>query len=1017
MKMRFRFTAALLLCATLFCLASCRTGGDDQSATAHTHAFSDAWNSDGNRHWHTCSICGERDSIGIHTEGADKTCSVCGAQMDPDAGKEQVSVTGVIFSDKSVTYNTQVQNNTNIRGMDKNVRISRYEYYRCLNGTPEAEPISSGKPGDPTCGAVEVGEYLVRAYLSRTGYAENYVEAKLYILQSFRITYQAKNSITGGSISDYDGSEGNPGYYSEADARVELVAPVINGFKFKGWYYQGSPIEEIDTTKQTDLALTAYFQPYLPDPKSFREDADGTQEPTELPALPEFDSLPDNAHKLFDMSRLKTGAWDEEGVNLILYDTPAEYTPAQYRTPVTKNGQTVFQWLDFNDTLSYGEGENAHTPRDGHYCDAVMIRDRSGNTYEAFDTVEFWVYSENATGSTFSVCFFLRDQEGNVSDSMTARYTVTLNFSGWKKFSVSFVDFSIPAGGSLADIGAVRFLASDRTFNNNEDRGTLTLHNSPTNYLYISDIYLTQHPTPYTGKTALQDSAFQALPGLYQNLARRSMLTDEQIAAHLTEAEEIGDATTRLFGYDLTTLFGLDGVYGTLYQMAAAYSDPDSTYYYGNLWGAGEGCDSNRLAHAIRDTLTFLCEHDYFGASVVRDARHGRLNPDDYRSISRNLIKTALLIGDRTRTAHGRVWMAPVLALYQDVSGSGADRMESAFLYAGSNLLAGNKREYLVGLRRIWQMLDECEVTLTVASDATEDVLSLIAISQDTLFAPSEACMSVAAGWFFSAVDSMTFGGRVQVGTPTNLLPYVRAILTVYPMLSEAEQAGVSRAIRGYMEADASLTPALNACTSARVRTLAQQIAKLPAPATESDACYLLQKTGEAVFRCADYFFYVNRDGYAVTTDTAVTLPAGPFDSFAGMAKGGILALAAGNHAIVASADGIRTAEGAIAVRSGDTTVFVAVPGSLERGDYSATQPCVLFGVEDVEFGSIRYTVCNLTGAGTLTLYINGVFDKELLPEDPRITCEQNEYDVTVNITFDGIAGETCVFDLYTAES
>jgi len=52
---------------------------------AHEHSFEAAWSTDKNEHWHVCSGCHEKDSLGTHVydSGCDTQCNICALERSP----------------------------------------------------------------------------------------------------------------------------------------------------------------------------------------------------------------------------------------------------------------------------------------------------------------------------------------------------------------------------------------------------------------------------------------------------------------------------------------------------------------------------------------------------------------------------------------------------------------------------------------------------------------------------------------------------------------------------------------------------------------------------------------------------------------------------------------------------------------------------------------------------------------------------------------------------------------------
>lgn len=67
---------------------------EQKTIPAEGHQYADTWSYDENGHWHTCTVCGEKDNVVAHTAGdaatedKDQTCTECGYTITPAIGHQ-----------------------------------------------------------------------------------------------------------------------------------------------------------------------------------------------------------------------------------------------------------------------------------------------------------------------------------------------------------------------------------------------------------------------------------------------------------------------------------------------------------------------------------------------------------------------------------------------------------------------------------------------------------------------------------------------------------------------------------------------------------------------------------------------------------------------------------------------------------------------------------------------------------------------------------------------------------------
>lgn len=75
------------------CDTTCNTCGEKRSIT---HSYNTKWSSDGNQHWHACTVCGAKTDEAAHIPGAEpteqnpQTCTVCGYMLKPSLAHTHV---------------------------------------------------------------------------------------------------------------------------------------------------------------------------------------------------------------------------------------------------------------------------------------------------------------------------------------------------------------------------------------------------------------------------------------------------------------------------------------------------------------------------------------------------------------------------------------------------------------------------------------------------------------------------------------------------------------------------------------------------------------------------------------------------------------------------------------------------------------------------------------------------------------------------------------------------------------
>lgn len=986
MKQLMRISALLLL---VFALALSLVACGDDPCVTHVDGNGDS----------KCDNCGvtvepgngnggdgDGDNCTEHVDGdGDGECDNCGETVDNGGDGDgdnlaPLPLDDASFDDRIVTYNGQPQVNENFRCSYKRYD-KKFEYYD-----------QNGNLLSTNTGVVEPGVYTVRVIVSVSGYADNYLEATLTIVEPNTITYTCE------TLNGVEFPASNPSLYSSADANMALADPSFEGYKFKGWYLNGERIEQILTKEfEGDLVIVAVFQPYLAYPEVY---VPGTTEeslrPEQLPELPFIDQLDEDAFLLVDMSKLwsqldadKNPDETEKDINLNFYNNLklSEYTPL-YTTLTTEGGQTVFEWIDFNDAWDLAKlqevyGDTVDLSRQNNWAayDAMFNNRVSFNLnpgdYSKYDTVEFWAYSAAATGRKMGFTFWT----DNV-DTRTARQEITLDWVGWKKFTFSYDDFN-KVGGNMNNLSSLSILASGAVYGSTE-AGSLTMQYSADNYFFLSNVYLTNNKSGYNGRMSIAQAE---MVRVMENFSSLTYMPMEGLDAMVdTLIDTFDNEGTTLWGQDPTTADGINNIYMNIYMMAMAWNSPELDGYY----------QDETILETIADALNYMYDNDYFGASVAEAAYLGNVSFDAFAPVCTYLPIIVLTVGDHVEFTHSESWMLPVIALVPGGMGTGHAQANTASIAACAYLAMGDQQNFLANLRQVIH----CYTSGSIDGADTVSIMLMRALI-GTEFQPSISCANRIFDWYLSNVDGLTFKGT-RIADSAYFDMSVLLFPAIKDMFNEEQQALLAQINAIYKKNGQISSSVVSSCPYAEVVEYYNSLDTNPEARESENLCYFAE--GVAIFKNEDYYLYINdrNQVYSVNCDEVNELNLG--DLFDGMAQNGVLAVAGDGVSVIATADGVTVANGPLCIYDDDLTysAYVATSDNANANDtdlYGASAPCIV--LSEYADGAETFTVhYNGEAGSTLTLYIMEGGSYTLPADTETLSFASAGGIITVEITF-----------------
>ncbi len=913
-----------------------------------------------------CPTCGKCTDASCTEDACESKCEGHGSNLPT------VDLSTAKFQDKNVTYNGKEHKINNISGAPMWAE-KIYRYYEAVEDGTDADGNPVYKKGALVCeddgdkddkGVKEVGVYIVEVEVIDEGYESGYMTAILTIAQPYYITYTS--NVPGATLPD-----SNPTTYSQFDAARTLSDASFPMYKFKGWTLNGKPITTIDPKSpdfQGDITIEAQFQLYRPYPTVPYEPTyePVTGRPDTLPAIPGYDDLPDDAFLLYDMTTLRPYAEKPEDVNLyyvtgIKSEDEANgkvYAPT-HLVHTTAGGQPVFEWVDFSDQVNvdqlkeyyngdeeliaslYGDGYGLFKKNDGYYVRSIRFTGANAGDYSKYDTVEFWVYSAAATGKTMGFTFWC-----NHNDNSTARETITIDWTGWKKFSFSYSNFTGVQNGSVSNQHELRLLAESSVYGQNDF--SLDLNASQENYLFFSNIYLTNNASDYTGRLSVADERMLYIMEQYSKNTYN--LTDAELAKVDDLFSTWSDANN-LWGADLTSNSGINETYENILLLAKAWNAPDTGYYQ----------DLDTL-NMVVDSLNFMSDNDYFGKTITNKAYATLISYADYVPTIDALTRITMIIGDHIEHTHAKTWMAPVIALCPYASGSGNFHLETATYSAMAYLTSGNKKNFLTSIRAMLHCFASGENP--DVSDASALFLASVA---GTEFAPTYTCAQNLFSYLLNVIDAGTYKGE----TKTNIGSQSAVVNATYfalmrDLFGDAEKATLDAIVKSYLDKDSVVDTS--------IQQIGAYVDAVNASAASRDSEVLThynKELGYAVYKDASTYLYISTDGTVITEGIDATITVGGYlDAYV---QDGKLAITTATHAIFAYEGGVIVSTDAIGIVESDFSVYVSAGGAdaetfTDHMDTDGVSKIIVFS--SVKNGLETFTVHYTGDADSISFYI-----------------------------------------------
>lgn len=914
-------------------------------------------------------------SDGTHEATLRAKLSVTGASKRP------IDTSGITIKETVIKYDGAVHkfNKRDIKGTTSPERVVvKIEYWNADNTV---------KCADEDEGVSEAGTYTVRViYTVKDNplYEETYVTARMIIDRSYSIHYYGP--------TDYTVEKANETLYSPASVAKEPIVlndAILADHQFEGWFLcdEGDTnvtttrVKQIDATVAAnggDIYLCAKFHPYAPYPTPYTYTTNVTTAPTSLPAIPGYGDLQKDAVCILDMTTLMDADTLEENLGAMggKYNNATEATgnlnaKGWYKPALpAEGGGAGFEWGRY------------HYETSGQYAVSLEFSkpNSMGYNLRAYNLMEFWVYSANATDQVFSI-FIMTGGEN--AKSMT--YDVHLDYSGWKKFSVlmpgSKNDFL--SYGILDNITEIRFLGwPNRGWrSDNANLGTAEMKDV-VNFIYLSNFYITSYDSAYTAETILSEK------DLVQTITNRTGMTleaeigDEKVAALMgkmnlaADGKSITAAAENVFS-DLAK--PTTAIYERLWQMATAWSDPDSAYYR-----------SEALLHAVVAGMNYMAElsHDLMAGTLpARDA--------DMTDCCLYIADMMNLFGDYLSEKHAQSWGAIALHYFPSSLGVSTDAFLSSYINASVHLGMRNVREALTAIRQIAHVFTDREITLATATDADLTRFTALVASMSENMLPSGFVADL-FDWFYEAVDAFTVDGQVPTQLASaDLVPYLRAMLLLWDVADEETQSNFAAHLKLYMAKDATLRTRL---TAARVYD-AEATALAAVEAHEATACEpsttfigVFESTGCALYKTATAYLYISPSGvYSDGIDASAIASTADRLSFYGYAADGALAFVRGTQKVIVYNGTVTVAGEEVSyLIGGDNSVRVFISNK-------TTQGSTISGFWKLANAPVIAIAKGEGGAHKLTLYTYTGIDVNIRVDGQYAEASSDDYDITPN--------------------
>ena len=895
-------------------------------------------------------------------------------------------------ADKTLTAKLVIKQGTPINLANVRFKIESADYdgeyhkatEKCLKGNSEPERTmirfeywnadNTQMVDDGNLGVKEAGIYTVRAIYSDPAgtYADAYVTAQLIISKSYTIAYN------GPAGTEYPTS--NPKLYSLAGINEDVILledATLEDHAFEGWYVDDGSgnkrlIKEISPATLPNggnITLTAQFHLYAAYPKPYEYTTNVTEAPTALPAIPGYNETQKDAVCILDMSLLSNA--DTIGDDLKQYGI--KYNNLSSNMDSTGKIKAALPAEGGGYGLQWGE---YHWQEGGQYAASMEITKPNslGYNLQNYDLLEFWVYSANATDQVFTVFFMT----GGV-DSQSMTFDVELNYSGWKKFSVrmkgSTEDLYAPAG--IKDtISSIRFIGYPNKNLRSTHANIATEEMADVqNFIYFSNFYLTNYKSDFDATSNLPKIDLTRTLRNMAALTRKANLTDAEVADLIGKMNLTADGTA--ITADAENVFNdftapadtaaYKAIYERLYNMATAWKCTDSTYY-----------QSEALLNAVVAGMNFMAENSY--ALIA----HRPALDDNMADSCLYIADVMNIFGDYLSAKHAQSWGALVLEYYPSSIGTSTDAFLSSYIYASIQMALGNVREAITGFGQLVHAFSNREIVLTSsAADLTRFTILVSAMTDNMV---TDSFVTGLFNWFYDAVDAMLVDGKTPAMlSGCDIVPYIRALLVIYPRAEQETQKKFASYIKMYMEKDAGLAARLAAAQvyDAEATSLAAILASTTAsavPSTEYIGVY--EAIGTAIYKTQNGYLLITPNGVYANGIDASAITATPADStFYGTAANGAIALVRGQQMIAIYNGTVTVADvSANSLVAGDDTVKILIVAPAVTNELALTDsffalagaPMIAISEADTSTGNKQLTV--YAYAGQTTLCVNGVF-------------------------------------------
>ena len=912
----------------------------------------------------------------------------------------QISVKNVTFGGRYGKMVVKADGNYHIMELDKLTQDKDTERYEWTFEYWNADMTE--KVADGGVGVKDPGTYTVKAICTDPSgrYSSNFVTAKLIIDQSYAIHYHMPN----GAVK----ADSNPELYSLTSEDQNLSTASLDGYKFKGWYdnasYTGTPITTLyiqrDYASGGDIELYGKFLPYSEAPTAYTYTTDVTEAPTSLPPIPGFNEMSEDAVCIIDVSQIteESLAQDSKPFGFKYSNTGAAYYGGggmEAAIPAEGGGYGL-EWNNYH----YIEGST-------DFVSNLQFQKpiSTGYSRDLYDTLEFWVYSANATDQVFTI--FLGLNNAPETDSLT--FDVRLNYSGWKKFSVllsgssSIADFYTPArsNGNITEfrifgcpVGSMRSEKANISIESMKD---------VTNFIFFSNFYVTSHKSSYPTFTNVVATELLKVTSNMTGLTVKADKTDAEIDAFLAamnlaaDNKTVDPASGSVFSdIDLESTITCRATYDRLRDMAEAWNDKSSKHY-----------DSDTLRDAVVAGMNYLAEH--FNVLVKTNALPSAID-DDITAMCLAIADVMNLLGDRLCEKHAQAWGQFPLYFYPGATGDSTDGFIGAYVFTTVHIGLGNSREAATGMKQLNHFFVNNEIAVTSDDVNVIRYFALAnAVNGTGFHNPYQATyIKDLFTWFYNCVDAFTVNGKIPTALASDydIAPYIRAMLMVYDMADTKTQQTFAGYVKYYLASDTTLADRLAATQKYDLEAdVLARIQASDAPvATPSDtACSVFETIGTALYKNGDKYLLITPNGvYAegIVASAIDEIPAD--DTFFGIANEKTIALIRGDQTIVIQADTVQVSgatENTI-VGTDNKAAVLATDGNLTDDLLYYTSAPVIVLTSTAEDGSITFTVYNFTKVAVdFELDLNGLYSQKGTSTVLRVEADMFGADRTV-VTF-----------------